>query len=99
MWDTLTHFLDAFVELIDSHEAELKDKCENYEIELQSIIEEIEIHTVNKNMASSEIDSNPEATEIYETSHELLKTLEQEKKVLKKHLREIGSGRIREECL
>ena len=96
LWSSMCHFLDEFVETIGQKEAGLKEKCEEYGLLIECINEEIEIHTVNKNIASAEIKSNPEAKEIYLVSCEMIRKLEDEKKSNMKLLKMYTSMKLDE---
>ena len=60
-WTSMGHFLDEFVENVSDYEAEIKDTILILEEELKELAEEIDIHTVNRNIALAE-DSNENET-------------------------------------
>ena len=104
VWTSLGHFLDDFVETITREEATIKEECQKLKEELEIIKEEIEVHTTNKHVASAEIDFSHEAKEVYDTSCNLLKKLEEKKrsknqllKTRKKQLSEMKKKRIGDE--
>ena len=79
-WDSLCHFLDEFVEHVSQIEASLKDsicEIEKAKIELDN---EIDIHTVNRDVASLERQTESEANETYHAARHNLKVLLDAKK-------------------
>ena len=89
IWLSMCYFLDKFVELVTSTEADLKEKCQLYEQVINDIKDEIDIHTVNKNYACAEANTDPDAKKLYQESCENLKSLEADQKILAKNLKEI----------
>ena len=70
-------FLDEFTENISEYEAVLKDKIHHYKCIRDNIIDEIEIHTVHKNMFQQEYKqhANQEATDAFEVAKKKSKEL------------------------
>ena len=81
-WCSLGHFLDEFVENVSDTEAEIKDNILKLKEELHHLIEEIDIHTVNKNIALSEKSTETEAKEIGSIASAALTSLNKTKKML-----------------
>lgn len=88
VWSLLCFFLDKFVQAVIIEEAEVKEKYELYEQVMKDIKEDIDIHTVNKNYASAEMNSDPEAINIYQSSFKILKNLEFERKTILQSMKE-----------
>ena len=86
--DVSVSFLDEFVEIISEEEANLKDTYKEYEAIIEEINEKIDLHTIHKNIASIEMNSNSGAKEIFRISFETLRELENKKKSVSKFLRE-----------
>ena len=86
-WCSLGHFLDEFVENVSDTEAEIKDNILKLKEELHHLIEEIDIHTVNKNIALSEKSTETEAKEIGSIASAALTSLNKTKKNVTMELR------------
>lgn len=80
VWASFCLFLDEFVETIGAIEAELRESVKYHEELLKDLIDKSDVHTVNKNIASAEIDLNPEVKEIFNMSLQKLKNLDKERK-------------------
>ena len=91
VWTSLLFFLDEFIELVSPAEAEMKEKCQLYDEAMKEIKEEIDIHTVNKNFACMESNTDPDAKNIYLSSSEQLKILESERRFLAKKMKDAKS--------
>lgn len=67
IWFSMIYFFDKFVENMSKKEASLKDLVRDIVKEIDDLNEEIEINTVNKNMACSSKTFDSKAHEIYNT--------------------------------
>ena len=88
-WISMCHFLDEFVENVSEYEFGLKEKILNHELSIAEIIEEVEIRTVNRNMALAERTHDTEAKETYQNEKEMLTKLAKSKKEETKKLRDL----------
>lgn len=100
IWISLIDFLDEFVEHVSLEESEMKGKLEFCQLMIEEITDEIKIHTVNKNQAMLECQTDLEAKDIIEESKKILDQLEIERKsntqkvrTLKKSLEEVKTSR------
>ena len=64
--DSFLYFLDEFIENMGEIEAGLKDKLSDIENKINEIVDKIDVHTVNRNVSLMEMQSYPEAKEMYE---------------------------------
>ena len=74
-WCTLIQFLDKFVENVSDEEAILKDRHKELEVILHDLGDEVEILTVNKEVACMEMDYSDDAKEIYKSSDNRIRYL------------------------
>ena len=79
-WTSMVHFFDEFVENVSDIEATLKDEKLQHETFLQNVKEDIDILTVNKDMACLDKDHSTEANDIYKEAIKELKRLQEVKK-------------------
>ena len=88
-WISFLFFLDEFVENIGETESNLKDRLHEIQKSLKYINEEMELHTVNKNMALMEKRTDAEAQELYEYSIKSFDDLKIKKKTLVSEMRDV----------
>ena len=90
-WIALIHFLDEFVENVSVQESKTKAKINNHVMAIASIQDEIDIESVNKNMAliESNGDKSGEANEIYQYTKEQIIELNKEKRNLSAEVKEM----------
>ena len=95
-WTSMGHFLDEFVEQISEHEAKLKDEKMVLDATIEDMNQEIDIHTVSKNMAllemTNEDGNQEEAKDIYKHSSDLIKKLILSKRKENNNLRLVKSN-------
>ena len=88
-WISFLFFLDEFVENVGEIESNLKDRLHEIQKSLKYINEEMELHTVNKNMALMEKRTDAEAQELYEYSIKSFDDLKIKKKTLVSEMRDV----------
>ena len=79
-WTSMVHFFDEFVENVSDLEATLKDKKLEHDIFLHNIKEDIDVLTVNKDMACLSKDNCSEANDVFKQATKELKRLQEIKK-------------------
>ena len=90
-WTSMVHFFDEFVENVSDIEATLKDTKLEFEIIIDELKDDIEVLTVNRNMACLEKETSNEADICYKQSIKDLKKLNESKKEKTSELRNINS--------
>ena len=102
-WQIMLSFFDDFVENVSEEEIGLKIKRDSIQEELSLLEEDLDVLTVNKNMACVEVEDQAEALDIYNDSQSQLSVLKLKKgelnsslKEVKVRLKELRSERIDE---
>ena len=93
-WISFLFFLDEFVENVGEIESNLKDRLHEIQKSLKYINEEMELHTVNKNMALMEKRTDAEAQELYEYSIKSFDDLKIKKKTLVSEMRDVKRNMV-----